>query len=154
MRAFGPRRLALDDRLAVDAALEEAFAPLRVRTANISAARVRAAVRWERPAPTPLSGFALLARIGELSTAAVISALVFGSSLVSVQTMPDGTRDAAQAGEWVLNGRAALQRPIDSRATDYRTIAGDIAVNAATVRREATGSDRGGARPEQASFNQ
>ena len=154
MRAVGPRRLALDDRLAVDAALDEAFAPLRVRTANISAARVRAAVRWSRPEPRALRGFALLARIGELSTAAVISALVFGASLASVETMPDGTRDAAQAGAWVLNGRAALQRPIDSRATDYRTMVGDLAANAATVRREATGADRTGTRPEQLSFNQ
>ena len=35
----------------------------------------------------------------------------------------------------MLNGRNALQRPIDSRATDYRTTAGELAANAATARR-------------------
>ena len=35
----------------------------------------------------------------------------------------------------MLNGRNALQRPMDSRATDFRTTAGDFAANAATARR-------------------
>lgn len=141
MRLFGRPRLALDDRLVVDAALDEAFAPLRATTANISAARVRAAVRWSRPEPARLAGIALLARIGEVSMAAVISALVFSGTLASlsaVPEMPDISREPARSGEWVLNGRAAFQRPMDSRATDYRTTAGDLAANAVTIRRDAT----------------
>ena len=35
----------------------------------------------------------------------------------------------------MLNGRNALQRPMDSRATDFRTTAGAFAANAATARR-------------------
>ena len=145
MKLFGPVRLALEDRLVVDAALDEAFAPLRHRTTTIGAARVRAAARWTRPTPTPLRGLALLARIGELSMAAAISAFLFGASLAAVSSapgLPETSRDAVAAGEWVLNGRIALQRPIDSRATDYRTIAGDMAANAATVRRDASRTDR------------
>ena len=46
MRLFGPAPLPLDERLTVDAALDDAFAPLRARTANVGPARVRAAVRW------------------------------------------------------------------------------------------------------------
>ena len=73
--------------------------------------------------------------------AAVVSAFIFSASLASlsaVPEMPDLSRDPASAGEWVLNGRAALQRPMDSRATDYRTTAGDLAANAMTIRRDAS----------------
>lgn len=145
MRLFGHARLAHDDRLAVDAAVDEAFAPLRARTANISAARVRAAVRWSKPEPTRLRGIPLLARIGEVSMAAVISAFVFSASLASISAipvMPDDPRDPARSGQWTLNGRAALQRSIPSRATDYRTTAGDVATNAMIIRREASSTDR------------
>ena len=142
MKPFGRARLALEDRLAVDAALDEAFGPLRARTASIGAARVRAAVRWSRPEPRPLHGIALFARIGELSMAAVVSAFLFGASIASVAPAPDVSRDAVTAGEWMLNGRTALQRPIDSLATDYRTTAGDLAANAVTVRRETSRPDR------------
>ena len=140
MRLFGRAQLAVEDRLAVDAALDEAFGPLRARTASIGAARVRAAVRWSRPEPRPLHGIALFARIGELSMAAVVSAFLFGASIASVAPAPDVSRDAVTAGEWTLNGRTALQRPIVSRAADYR-IAGDDLVNAAVVRREARRPD-------------
>jgi len=154
MKLFRPARLALldhPDRRIVDAALDEAFAPLRARTANIGAARVRAAVRWTPPAPRPLRGPALLARIGELSVAAVISAFLFGASFGAVSPAPpDVSRDAVAAGRWTLNGRTALQRPIDSRAADYRLTAGDLADNAATARRAATRTDRA---PERTSSN-
>ena len=149
MKLLGPARLALlDDRdhldhLVVDAALDEAFAPLRARTANIAAARVRAAVRWSRSEPRALHGLALVARIGELSVAAVFSAFLFGASLASVApAVPDAWRDAASAGGLVLNGRTALQWPIGSRATDDRMTGGDLADNAATVRRQATRTNR------------
>lgn len=157
MTRFGRSRIPLEDRLLVDAALTEAFAPLRLRTANISAARVRAAVRWSRPAGPRLRGLALVARISELSVAAAISALLFGSTLAAVSSSPaplEVSRDAVTAGEWELNGRMALQRPMDSRATDYRTTAGDTARNAAIVRRDASRTDRDPVRSEQTSSNQ
>jgi len=138
MRLFGPAPVPLDQRLPLDAALEDAFAPLRALEANVGPARVRAAVRWSAPGPGRLRGFALLTRASELTVAAAISALLFAgsiASITSVPTIPDISRDAVSSDEWTLNGRNALQRPIDSRATDYRTIAGDLATNAAMARR-------------------
>ena len=140
MRLLGPAPLPLDQRLPLEAALEEAFAPLRARAAKVGPARVRAAVRWSSPEPRGLGGLALFARLSELSVAAAISALLFAGSVASITSVPDVTdssRDAVSAGEWTLNGRNALQRPIDSRATDYRTIAGDVATNAAMARHPA-----------------
>jgi hypothetical protein len=137
MRLFGPAPLPLDERLPVDAALDEAFAPLRARTANIGAARIRAAVRWSAPEPRRLSRLALIARVSELTVAAAISAFLFAGSVASVESgpaVPDVSRDAVTAGQWMLNGRNALQRPMNSLATDYRTTAGDMAANAATAR--------------------
>ena len=138
MRLFGPAPLPLDERLTVDAALDDAFAPLRVRTSTVGPARVRAAVRWTASEPRRLGRLGLLARVSELSIAAAISAFLFAGSVASVQTappVPDVSRDAVTAGEWMLNGRNALQRPITSLATDYRTTAGAMAANAATARR-------------------
>jgi hypothetical protein len=138
MRLFGSARLSLDERLSVDAALDEAFAPLRARTASVGPARVRAAVRWAAPEPRRLGGLALLTRMSELTVAAAFSAFLFAgavSSIAGVPAVPDVSRNAATAGEWTLNGRNALQRPMDSLATDYRTTAGDLAANAATSRR-------------------
>lgn len=146
MTLRGRTRPGLAERVAVDAALDDAFAPLRRRGAPIGPARVRAALRWERPEPVRIRGLALFARISEVSAAAVLSALMFGATLASVSIgapLPDLSRDAASAGEWELNGRIAAQRPIDSRATDYRTVAGDLAANAAIVRRDASRTDPG-----------
>lgn len=138
MRLFGPAPLPLDQRLTMDAALDDAFAPLRARTANVGPARVRAAVRWTASEPRTLGRLGLLVRVSELTIAAAISAFLFAGSVASVQTappVPDISRDAVTAGEWMLNGRNALQRPISSLATAYRTTAGDMAANAATARR-------------------
>lgn len=138
MRLFGPAPLPLDQRLTVDAALDDAFAPLRARTANVGPARVRAAVRWTASEPRTLGRLGLLVRVSELTIAAAISAFLFAGSVASVQSappVPDVSRDAVTAGEWMLNGRNALQRPISSLATAYRTTAGDMAANAATARR-------------------
>jgi hypothetical protein len=138
MRLFGPAHLRLDDRLQLDATLDDAFGPLRTRTATVGAARVRAALRWSSPEPRTLGGLALLTRISELTVAAAISAFLFAGAVASVEsvpTVPDSSRNAVTAGEWMLNGRNALQRPIDVRASDYRTTAGDMAANAATARR-------------------
>ena len=139
MRAFGQDRLALDERLALDAALEDAFGPLRARGTRVGPARVRAAVRWSAPEPRPLRGLRLMTRISELTIAAAVSAFLFAGSVASVQAVPapipDLSRDAVTAGDRTLNGRNALQRPIGSLATDYRTTAGDLAANAALARR-------------------
>ena len=138
MKRFGPAPLPFDQRVGVDALLEDAFAPLRARTATVGPARVRAAVRWSAPEPRPLRGLSLLSRVSELTVAAAISAFLFAGSVASVQSIPavpDVSRDAVTSGEWMLNGRNALQRPMDSLATDYRTTAGTMAANAATARR-------------------
>ncbi len=138
MKRFGPIPLPLDQRVAVDALLEDAFAPLRACAATVGPARVRAAVRWSAPEPRPLRGLALLSRVSELAVAAGISAFLFAGSVAAVQSVPavpHVSRDAVTAGEWMLNGRNALQRPMDSLATDYRTTAGTMAANAASVRR-------------------
>ena len=138
MRLFGPAPLTLDERLPLDAVLDDAFAPLRIRTANIGPARIRAAVRWTAPEPRRLGGLALLTRASELTVAAAICAFLFAGSVASVESAPPVpyvSRDAVTAGEWMLNGRNALQRPISSLATAYRTTAGDMATNAATARR-------------------
>jgi len=127
----------------MDAALDEAFAPLRARTANIGAARVRAAVRWARPAPSRLHGVAMVARLSELSFAAAVCAFLIGPSLGSVApAIPDVSRDTASAGMWVLNSRTALQWPIYRPAADDHMTGGDLADSAATVRREATRTNR------------
>jgi hypothetical protein len=130
MRLLGPSRLSLESRLAVDAALDEAFAPLRGRATNISPARVRAAVRWTRPEPTGLRGVALLSRITELSVAAVVGAFLVGGSLGGVpqSATSDAVRDTIDRGQAT---RTTL-RPSDTRMT-----AGDVADTAASVRREA-----------------
>ncbi|MDP9320397.1 MAG: hypothetical protein M3P16_04790 [Chloroflexota bacterium] len=138
MRLFRPAPLPLEHRRPVDAALDEAFAPLRALTANVGPARVRAAVRWSAPQPARLGRLGLLARVSELTVAAAFSAFLFAGSVASataIPAAPDVSRNAVTAGEWMLNGRNALQRPMDSRATDYRTTAGDFAANAATARR-------------------
>ena len=140
MRLFGQAPLPLDQRIPLDAVLEDAFAPLRARTVNIGPSRVRAAVRWSSSEPRRLHGLALLTRVSELTVAAAISAFLFAGSVASITAvppLPDLTRDAVSSGEWTLNGRNALQRPIDSLATDYRTIAGELATNAAMARRPA-----------------
>ena len=138
MRLLGQAPLPLDQRLTVDAALDDAFAPLRARTAKVGPARVRAAVRWTAAEPRKMGRLALLARVSELTVAAVISAFLFAGTVTSVGSMPrvpDVSRDAVTAGGWMLNGRNALQIPMSSLATDYRTTAGDMAANAATARR-------------------
>ena len=150
MRLLSPAPLALPDerdqrdqrdRLLVDAALDEAFAPLRARSSDVGAARVRAAVRWTRAEPRPVRGVALLARIGELSVAAVISAFLFGASVTSIAPATDFSQDTVSTGMWMLNGRTALQRPMSSRVADARLTAGDDADNAAIVRRAAARQD-------------
>ncbi|GAC1697935.1 MAG: hypothetical protein NVS9B6_07260 [Candidatus Limnocylindrales bacterium] len=77
----GARTLPLDQRLRLDAAVREAYAPLLRSGTGLSPARVRAAVRWA-PAPRPeLRGAALLGRAGELATGVAAAAFVFAATL-------------------------------------------------------------------------
>lgn len=134
----GAGRVSVDERLRLDAALEEAFAPLRGHRSNVAAARVRAAVRWSSPAPCGLRGLALLARVSELTVAVAISALVFAGSvesLIAVPSVPDVAREAAPPASRMLNGRLAYQPPIGSNVIDVRRRSDEVAVNAASVRR-------------------
>lgn len=138
MKVFGRSALPLDQRLPLDAALEDAFVPLRALTASVGAARVRAAVRWSSPATPPLRGLALFTRISELSLAAAISAFLFVGAVGAAQAAPAGpdvSRNAAAAGEWILNGRLAFQRPISSQVSDHRDSGDGVASNAAIARR-------------------
>lgn len=75
------RPLPLDQRLRLDAALQDAYAPLRLAGTGLSPSRVRAAVRWTPPVTPPLRGVALLGRAGELATAVAAAAFVFAASL-------------------------------------------------------------------------
>lgn len=77
--------LPLAERLEVEAAIEGAFAPLRLRRTDLSPLRVRAAVRWGRgrdvepPAAMRWSG--AVRRLSELSMAVGMSVLMFGAAL-------------------------------------------------------------------------
>ncbi len=76
MRKNAGRDLA--ERLEVEAALSDAFAPLRARHAELSPLRVRAAVRWGRGAPQErLPWAAAAARLSELSVAVGMTVMVF-----------------------------------------------------------------------------
>lgn len=108
------RALPLEQRVRLDRALEEAFAPLRASGASLSPARVRAAVRWTPAAPPALRGFALVGRAGELATAVAAAALVFAASLAPVAS-PDvsGTTitSTVPADEVRVARGLALDRP-------------------------------------------
>ncbi|HET8569599.1 MAG TPA: hypothetical protein VFM93_11520 [Candidatus Limnocylindria bacterium] len=72
------RRLSLDEELALERVLDDAYAPLRARTVALSAARARAAARWDRypePGPEPLLAF--VPRIAQSAVTAAVLALVF-----------------------------------------------------------------------------
>ncbi len=80
LRREGP--LTFREELALGAALDLAFAPLRDRTVVLSPARARAAVRWRCVAePRVVPRGELLARIAEASVTAAVMALVFAGSL-------------------------------------------------------------------------
>lgn len=139
MNLLGSTPLPLDDRLAVDALLDEAFAPLRTRTTTIGPARVRAAVRWSPAEPRGVRGAALLARVSQLTLAAAISAFVFTGSVASLVAEPSfdaTTRDAGLSESRVLNGRIAFQPSAAPHESSVSGVVDDeFAVNAATARR-------------------
>ena len=88
--------LPLEQRVRLDTALEEAFAPLRVSGTGVSPARVRAAIRWTPSGPPPLRGAALFGRAGELATAVAAAAFVFAASLAPVAP-PDASGATASS---------------------------------------------------------
>ncbi|MBU6422567.1 MAG: hypothetical protein KGQ88_00865 [Chloroflexi bacterium] len=71
-------RARLAEDLAAEAALRDAFAPLRARHAAVGPTRVRAAVRWGRGSDAgPLRWSAAISRLSELSVAVGMSVMVF-----------------------------------------------------------------------------
>lgn len=94
------RPLPLADRLAVEAALETAFAPLRAARTPVSPLRVRAAVRWGRGAPPPPDRrwVAAISRLSELSVAVGMTLVVFvgtfGPSRALAPAVPEPDAEA------------------------------------------------------------
>lgn len=78
------RSMPLEDRIELDRLLDDAFAPARLRTAGISAARVRARLAWDREVPGVSRGWravALLGRLGEASLGLGVAAMFFAGTL-------------------------------------------------------------------------
>ncbi|MGH2499453.1 MAG: hypothetical protein ACRDF0_05105 [Candidatus Limnocylindria bacterium] len=113
MRFFRQGRLSLAEQLEVERLLDEAYAPYEACRAPLSAARVRAAVRWEvdRPAPPPRWSLVSLAgRLSETSLAAGLAALLLAGSFAGLESAA-APEPAAAAG--------ALAR-VDVPQTDAR----------------------------------
>lgn len=89
--------LPLAERLEVEAAIDGAFAPLRLRRADLSPLRVRAAVRWGRgrdaEPPAAVRWCGAVRRLSELSIAVGMSVLMFGAALGPA--LPETTADPA-----------------------------------------------------------
>lgn len=103
--------LPLETRLRLDAALSEAYAPLRLATTGLSPARVRAAVRWAPEGPPALRGAALLGRAGELATAVAAAAFVFAASLSPLGPSGSLLPPVGTADEVRLAPGLSLERP-------------------------------------------
>ncbi|MGH2450994.1 MAG: hypothetical protein ACRDGE_06960 [Candidatus Limnocylindria bacterium] len=103
MRVLRNEPLTFAEQLRLEAALDEAFAPIRERRTNLSPARVRAALRWEprlREAPPVWRGVALAGRLAESSLAVGLTALIFVATLGPLAD-PE-TRPASQLGPGVV----------------------------------------------------
>lgn len=136
-RGTGPLDFA--ERRRLEAAIDDAFAPLRLRTAPVGPARARAAARWRRAdAPEGLGGLPFFARLSELSVAVAVTAFLFSGSLLSAVAprQPEGSAATAAALGRTLNGRLADQHPISSTVADVRAWLAEDALNAAAVRRQ------------------
>ncbi|MDE3112594.1 MAG: hypothetical protein KGN00_01515 [Chloroflexota bacterium] len=89
------------DDLELEAALRDAFAPLRARRATVSPLRVRAGVRWGRGAsPAALPWTSAVSRLSELSVAVGMSVMVFIAAFgvppaPAVDTTVDEAKDVA-----------------------------------------------------------
>ena len=68
---------AYRDIVAASVALDRAYAPLRMRSASISPARVRLAMRMPQPLPRSLRFSRVTARINEFGLAAAVTAFAF-----------------------------------------------------------------------------
>lgn len=96
-----PRGLA--ERLEIGSIVEDAYAPLRSRRAELSPLRVRAAVRWGRGAPPSAARWSrTVSRLSELSVAVGMSVMVFVAAFSpsparSVVPAVDEARDPAYA---------------------------------------------------------
>ncbi|MGH2378289.1 MAG: hypothetical protein ACRDGT_07405 [Candidatus Limnocylindria bacterium] len=107
------RGLGLGERLEVEAAIENAFAPLRARRSTVGPTRVRAAVRWGRAEPRPpVRWAAAVSRISELGIAVGMSAFVFAAALASVPgTAPVPVSDGAVVDDMLVQpAPPAIQR--------------------------------------------
>lgn len=105
------RSLAQD--LEVEAALRDAFAPLRARRAGLAPLRVRAGVRWGRgrpPAALPWS--AAVARLSELSVAVGMSAMVFIAAF-GATTAPAGEHAVDEAKDPAIYPVPHISVPLD-----------------------------------------
>lgn len=94
------RAVPLEDQVALDGLLDDAFAAGRTRTTGISAARVRARVAWERDVPVSRGWRAvgLLGRLGEASLGLGLMAILFVGSLGSVGAQPETIQPERGAG--------------------------------------------------------
>ena len=94
------RAVPLEDQVALDRLLDDAFAPGRTRTTGISAARVRARVAWERDDPVSRGWrtVSVLGRLGEASLGLGLTAILFVGSLGSVGAQPETIQPERGAG--------------------------------------------------------
>jgi len=94
------RAVPLEDQVALDRLLDDAFAPGRTRTTGISAARVRARVAWERDVPVSRGwrAVSVLGRLGEASLGLGLTAILFVGSLGSVGAQPETIQPERGAG--------------------------------------------------------
>jgi anti-sigma factor RsiW len=77
---------AYRDLVATSVALDRAYAPLRVRSASLSPARVRLALRMPQPVPASFRFSRIAARINEFGLAAAVTAFAFvGAGSVAQQ---------------------------------------------------------------------
>jgi anti-sigma factor RsiW len=77
---------ALRDMVAMSVALDRAYAPLRARSAALSPARVRLAMRLVQPVPAATRFSRITARLTEFGLAAAVTAFAFvGSASVAPQ---------------------------------------------------------------------
>ena len=76
--------IAYGDLIAASVALDRAYAPLRTTTVTLSPARVRLALRQQRPLPAAVRLGRLTARFTEVALAAAVTAFAFvGSASVA-----------------------------------------------------------------------
>jgi anti-sigma factor RsiW len=77
---------AYRDLVATSVALDRAYAPLRLRSASLSPARVRLAIRIPQPVPASFRFSRITARINEFGLAAAVTAFAFiGAGSVAPQ---------------------------------------------------------------------